>query len=194
MPGNFPSLPSVAGLKACRELLFCQTPFYLAQRQWPIRTKLRIPKRRHVVSERVGEGHEQTVMRNVRELQRLAHLEAEPAADEDEGDVVVRVVVALAELVGPDNRRVVEQGAVAAGLDNTTIIWTNELGKGNSHSHNDIPFVVLGGGLGFQTGRALEFDKIAHNRLWLSIAHAFGHRIEAFGSRDHSQGGPLVMG
>ena len=78
-------------------------------------------------------------------------------------------------------------------LDNTTIIWTNELGKGNSHSHEDIPFVALGGGLGFKMGRALQFDNIAHNRLWLSIAHAFGNRIESFGSKDHSEGGPIPL-
>src|SRR5215207_243129 len=87
-----------------------------------------------------------------------------------------------------------EPGGSGTMLDHTTIVWTNELGKGNSHSHDDIPFVMLGGGMGFQTGRALEFERVAHNRLWLSLAHAFGHRIEAFGSRDHSQGGPLALG
>ncbi|NBN95485.1 MAG: DUF1552 domain-containing protein, partial [Verrucomicrobia bacterium] len=44
-------------------------------------------------------------------------------------------------------------------LDNTTIVWTNELGKGNSHTHEDIPWVLIGGGLGFKTGRALKFKK-----------------------------------
>ena len=28
-----------------------------------------------------------------------------------------------------------------AAMPTTTIVWTNELGKGNSHSHKDIPFV-----------------------------------------------------
>ena len=42
-------------------------------------------------------------------------------------------------------------------LDNTLIVWTNELGKGNSHTLNDIPFVLVGGGLGFQMGRALKY-------------------------------------
>ena len=28
-------------------------------------------------------------------------------------------------------------------LDNTLIVWTNELGKGNSHTLNDIPFVCM---------------------------------------------------
>ena len=34
-------------------------------------------------------------------------------------------------------------------LDNTQIIWTNELGKGNSHTLENIPFVLIGNGCGF---------------------------------------------
>jgi hypothetical protein len=78
-------------------------------------------------------------------------------------------------------------------LDHTTILWTNELGKGNSHTHDDIPFVLCGGGLGFKSGRALQFEKVPHNRLWLSIAHAFGHNIQTFGNPDLSSGGPLAL-
>ena len=37
-------------------------------------------------------------------------------------------------------------------LDNTLIVWTNELGKGNSHTLDDIPFVLVGGGCGFKMG------------------------------------------
>ncbi len=79
-------------------------------------------------------------------------------------------------------------------LDNTTIVWTNELGKGNSHTLNDIPFVMVGGGLGFKTGRAMRFRHTAHNRLLMSFAHAFGHRIDKFGNPDLCGGGPLDLG
>ena len=79
-------------------------------------------------------------------------------------------------------------------LDHTTIVWTNELGKGNSHTHEDIPWLLLGGGLGFRTGRALAFDKQPHNRLLLSLAHAFGHRIPKFGNPSLCEGGPLDLG
>ncbi len=37
-------------------------------------------------------------------------------------------------------------------LDHTTIVWTNELGKGNSHTLDNIPFVLIGKGLGFFDG------------------------------------------
>ena len=86
-----------------------------------------------------------------------------------------------------------EPGGNGSMLDHTTIVWTNELGKGNSHSHDNIPFVVLGGGLGWKSGRALQYERIPHNRLWLSVAHAFGHEIETFGNKGFSADGPLAL-
>ena len=86
-----------------------------------------------------------------------------------------------------------EPGGTGNMLDHTTIVWTNELGKGNSHTLNDIPFVLLGGGLGFQTGRSLQFKGVPHNRLLLSLAHAFGHKLETFGNPTLSTDGPLAL-
>jgi hypothetical protein len=79
-------------------------------------------------------------------------------------------------------------------LDHTTLVWTNELGKGNSHTHEDIPFVLLGGGLGFRTGRALRFKRAPHNRLLLSLAHAFGRTAPSFGNPSLCADGPLKLG
>jgi hypothetical protein len=78
-------------------------------------------------------------------------------------------------------------------LDNTTILWTNELGKGNSHTLENIPFVLIGGGLGFQMGRSLKFKNVPHNRLLLSLAHGFGHSISQFGNANHCNDGPLAL-
>ena len=86
-----------------------------------------------------------------------------------------------------------EPGGTGSMLDHTTILWTNELGKGNTHSHDDIPFMLCGGGLGFKTGRAMGYDNVAHNRLWLSIAGAFGHELKSFGNPDLCQGGALAL-
>ncbi len=77
-------------------------------------------------------------------------------------------------------------------LDHTTVVWTNELGKGNSHTRNDIPFVMVGGGLGFKTGRALKYDHVPHNRLLLSISEAMGHPVKTFGNPDYCGDGPLT--
>ena len=86
-----------------------------------------------------------------------------------------------------------EPGGSGSLLDNTTILWTNELGEGNSHSLDDIPWVMIGGGLGFQMGRALQFPGVPHNRLHLSLAHAMGHTsLVRFGNPDYCGDGPLT--
>lgn len=79
-------------------------------------------------------------------------------------------------------------------LDHTTIVWTNELGKGNSHSQDNLPFVLVGGGLGFKTGRFLDLGGVPHNRLWLAIAHGMDHRLPTFGNPALCQDGPLALG
>ena len=86
-----------------------------------------------------------------------------------------------------------EPGGEGSLLDNTLVMWTNELGKGNSHTLDNIPFVLLGGGFGFQMGRSLKLPKVAHNRLHLALAHAVGHRIETFGKKSLCEGGPLSL-
>lgn len=86
-----------------------------------------------------------------------------------------------------------EPGGTGSLLDNTLIVWTNELGKGNSHTMDNIPFVLVGGGLDFKTGRAMKFNKVAHNRLLLALAHGFGHRIDTFGNPNHCAAGPLSL-
>src|SRR5262249_50313330 len=58
-----------------------------------------------------------------------------------------------------------EPGGGGSLLDNTLIIWTNELGKGNSHTLDNIPFVLVGNGLDFKMGRSLKYPKVPHNRL-----------------------------
>lgn len=84
-----------------------------------------------------------------------------------------------------------EPGGTGSLLDNTQIVWTNELGKGNSHTLHNVPWVLLGGGCNFKTGRSLKYDNTPHNRLHLAFAHAVGHPLESFGNPELSKGGPL---
>jgi hypothetical protein len=85
-----------------------------------------------------------------------------------------------------------EPGGDGSLLDNTLLVWTNELGKGNSHTLDNIPFVLVGGGLDFHMGRSLKFKDVPHNRLLLSLAHGFGHHLETFGNPDYCGDGPLT--
>jgi hypothetical protein len=53
--------------------------------------------------------------------------------------------------------------------------------------------VLNGGGLGFTTGRAVEFGGVPHNRLLLTLAHAMGHTdLSRFGNPDYCGDGPLT--
>ncbi len=85
-----------------------------------------------------------------------------------------------------------EPGGEGTLLDNTTIVWTNELGKGNSHTLHDIPFVLIGNGLNFRMGRAMRFEREPHNRFLMALAHAMGHEIDSFGKPELSSRGPLT--
>lgn len=61
-------------------------------------------------------------------------------------------------------------------LDNTVIVWGNELGVGNRHTRRDVPFVMAGscGGY-FKTGRYLKYATATrHNNLLVSLCNAMG--------------------
>lgn len=85
-----------------------------------------------------------------------------------------------------------EPGGEGSLLDNTLIVWGNELGQGNSHTLDNIPFLMVGGGLNFKMGRSLQFPKVPHNRLLLALAHGFGHNLETFGNPDFCRDGVLT--
>ncbi|MDF3065384.1 MAG: hypothetical protein K0R38_985, partial [Polyangiaceae bacterium] len=76
-------------------------------------------------------------------------------------------------------------------LDNSLVVWGSELGKGNSHSFERMPFVVAGGSGGnLETGRYLQYDKIEHNRLLVSVARLMGvAEQDKFGGTDAGSGG-----
>jgi hypothetical protein len=85
-----------------------------------------------------------------------------------------------------------EPGGPGSLLDNTLVVWTNELGKGSSHTLDDIPFVLMGGGLDFKMGRALKYKKVPHNRLMMALAHGFGNELKSFGNPNFCGDGPLT--
>ncbi|MEI9894439.1 MAG: DUF1552 domain-containing protein [Chthoniobacter sp.] len=78
-------------------------------------------------------------------------------------------------------------------LDHTLIVWTNELGKGNTHALDNIPCVMVGGCPGFKMGRSLKLEKVPHNRLWMTVARAMGHDLPTFGKAELCEGGVLDL-
>jgi Protein of unknown function (DUF1552) len=112
-------------------------------------------------------------------------LSHKPDSDKDSQDSLTKINKWYCEQLAYLARRLAETpepGGRGSLLDNTLLLWTNELGKGNSHTLDNIPFVLVGNGLDFQMGRSLKYKKVAHNRLLMSLAHAMGHRIKQFGN------------
>jgi len=68
-------------------------------------------------------------------------------------------------------------------LDNTLLIWCNELSRGNVHSHDHMPFVLAGGAGGaLRTGRFLSYAKsVPHNNLLVSCMNLMGVAGTTFG-------------
>ncbi len=129
----------------------------------------------------IDEGHHQ-----------LSH---EPDTNEPAYEKLIKINTWYCEQVAYLAKRLAETpepGGEGSLLDNTTLVWTNELGKGNSHTRDNIPFVLVGGGLGFKMGQALDFNKVPHNRLLLSFCEAMGYPEKSFGNPDFCADGPLT--
>ena len=69
-------------------------------------------------------------------------------------------------------------------LDNSLILWGNELAKGNAHSRGDAPYVLAGSAAGaIQTGRFLSYTgNVPHNNLLVSVANAMDVPVTTFGN------------
>ena len=75
-------------------------------------------------------------------------------------------------------------------LDNSIVVWGNELSRGNSHGNHPVPFTIFGSGCGaIQTGRFLQYGDVGHNRLLVSLCNAMGLDTQTFGDNDTGSGG-----
>ena len=123
------------------------------------------------------------------------HLSHEPDTNEASYEKLIKINTWYCEQVAYLAKRLAETpepGGVGSMLDNTTLVWTNELGKGNSHTRDNIPFVLVGGGLGFKTGQALDFKDVSHNRLLMNFCESMGYPEKSFGNPDFCADGPLT--
>jgi hypothetical protein len=68
-------------------------------------------------------------------------------------------------------------------LDNSVVVWANELGDGKGHTFFDLPWVIAGSGGGYlKQGQYLkmwvngetDFDTSPHNRLLITLLNAVG--------------------
>ncbi|MFO0631543.1 MAG: DUF1552 domain-containing protein [Nannocystaceae bacterium] len=75
-------------------------------------------------------------------------------------------------------------------LDNTLVVWGNELSRGNSHGNHPVPFVLAGGAGGaLQGGRYLDAGQAPHNRMLVSLCQLMDVDVDTFGDNDPGSGG-----
>lgn len=74
-------------------------------------------------------------------------------------------------------------------LDHTLCVLCTEVSDGNTHLHDNMPFVVAGGAGGrLSGGRLLDVGYRRHGDLWVSVSRAMGEYIDWFGD---SSSGPV---
>lgn len=74
-------------------------------------------------------------------------------------------------------------------FDSTAIVFFSEVAVGNTHTHENIPYVMAGslGGM-FETGRYLDFGGRYHNDLLVTLMNAMGVAGDTFGTPELNQG------
>lgn len=66
-------------------------------------------------------------------------------------------------------------------LDHSLLFWGSDVSRGNVHAHDDMPFVLAGGGAGFRMGRYVRWQSQYHNDLLVSIVNGFGGNVTTYG-------------
>jgi hypothetical protein len=75
-------------------------------------------------------------------------------------------------------------------LDNSIVVWTSELAKGNSHAPYDKPYLIAGrGGGAIRPGRWMAVSgEVPHGNLLVTLMNAMGLPATTFGHPDHCTG------
>lgn len=82
----------------------------------------------------------------------------------------------------------IEEGQGGSALDHSLVFWGTDVSRGNTHAHDDMPFVLAGGGANFKMGRFVSWKNAPHNDLLVSILNAFGADVTTFGAAEHCRG------
>jgi len=121
----------------------------------------------------------------------LSHL---PDDDAEAQDALTRInqwyAARLADLIQKLKSYPEGEGTL---FDQCLVLWCNELGKGNTHSRDQAPYVLAGSAGGaLETGRFLEFDgDVPHNNLLVSLLQTMGLPDTTFGRPEWCTG-PLA--
>ncbi len=74
-------------------------------------------------------------------------------------------------------------------LDSSVILAGSEVGVGQTHTHLNMPWVLLGScGGAIKTNRWLAYNNVTHNDLYVSMMNAMGIPATSFGDPKYSRG------
>jgi hypothetical protein len=74
-------------------------------------------------------------------------------------------------------------------LDETVVLFGNELSDPPNHKKLNMPFMLAGNGGGLRTGRYLRYsNNLTHNNLLVSILNLFGDNRTTFGDPQYCTG------
>lgn len=76
----------------------------------------------------------------------------------------------------------------SSALDNTLVFWGSDVSRGNVHAHDDMPFILAGGGAGFRMGRFVKWSRVNHNNLLVSIVNGMGGNVTTYGEASFCSG------
>jgi Protein of unknown function (DUF1552) len=81
-------------------------------------------------------------------------------------------------------------------LDESVVFFGSEISQPPTHSNNDMPFMLAGGGGGLRGGRWVRYtdksnNKNSHNNLLVSILNMFGDPRTTYGNKNYCAG-PLA--
>jgi hypothetical protein len=126
----------------------------------------------------MGEGHP------------LSHM---PATDADASSQLIARAQWHSGLIAQlyDRLATIQEGDGTAA-DNTLLVWCSEVSEGNVHSHTNMPFLLMGGGWHFQTGRYVDAGSASHVDLLVTILNAMGVETNTFGLPEFCTG-PLSV-
>jgi hypothetical protein len=73
-------------------------------------------------------------------------------------------------------------------LDSTLLFWGNEVSMGTTHTHDNMPFLVAGGGWALRTGRYIKYNGESHADLLIALLNTMGVDVTTFGDPQHCTG------
>ncbi len=126
-------------------------------------------------------------------LHPLSHAATSDNAAQDSLEAAARWYASQYAYLVQRLKNIPEPGGEGSMLDNSVVLWCCENSRSNTHSSDNMPYVIAGSGGGyFNTGRSLSFNDEPHNKLFVSISHALGFDdVTEFGATQYGTG-PLA--